>query len=281
MVYEPEILAGEFPRRAERWVRISGYRNARTVRNGPLCATYYTMPAADVDAKGVKLAFFSDLHYTGTPKELQTVLAAVEFLEDFRPDYLLFGGDLAGHTTGLETSFSILERFGKFDCPKLAVPGNWECGKQWIPAQFWIDRYRQYGFRYLNNEMFSDRRCAIYGLGDTSGSELPRRPTWPETAGRQRIILTHRADNAIAIDSRTVTEPLAPLILSGHVHGGQIRLPLIGPVYRKLSRYGARFDYGVYRHTRGDRLVVTSGMGEMTCPIRFLCRREIVLIELQ
>lgn len=281
MAFEPEIVAAEFPGRAERWSRISGYRAVRTVRRGPLCGTYYTLPAANADVKGLKLAFFSDLHYTGTPRELQTVLAAAEFVEDFRPDYLLFGGDLAGHSVGLETSFSALERFRKFDCVKLAVPGNWESGKQWIPAEFWHENYRRYGFRYLDNEIFIDSRCAVYGLGDVSGRALLHRPEWPDTGSRQRIILTHRAANAIAIDSRTIPDPLAPLIFCGHLHGGQVRLPLIGPVYRHLSCYGARFDYGVYRHERGDRMIVTSGMGEMSCPIRFLCRREIVLIELQ
>lgn len=280
MVFEPEIIAGKFPHRAERWTRVSGYRAARTVRNGPLCGTYYTMPAADANVKGLKLAFFSDLHYTGTPKEQQIVLAAVELLEDFRPDYLLFGGDLTVHSMELETSFSALERFRKIDCPKLAVPGNWESGKPWLPPQFWYDKYRRYGFRYLCNEFFSDRRCAIYGLADASGAQLPRRPQWSETGSRQRIILTHRADSVVAIDSRTLSEPLAPLILCGHNHGGQVRLPGIGPLYRRQSCYGARFDYGVYRHSHGERMIITSGMGE-TCPIRFLCRREIVLIELQ
>ena len=282
MPFEPEIVAAKFPERAERWRRISGYHSVRTIRHGALYATSYTVPAADVTVKGVRLAFFSDLHYTGTEKEQRVVLAAAEILEEFRPDYLLFGGDLAGHSNLLETSFFALERFQKFDCEKLAVPGNWESGKQWIPEQFWRDRYRRYGFRYLCNEMFVDRQCAIFGLGDISGAGFPRHPSWPETFGpRQRIILTHRADNAVAIDSWTRQEPLAPLVLCGHLHGGQIRLPGLGPVYRNISGYGARFDYGMYGHTRGDRLIVTSGMGELSCPIRLFCRREIVLIELQ
>ena len=282
MPFEPEIVVAKFPERAERWRRISGYHAARTVRRGLLCGTYYTMPAADVSVKGMKLAFFSDLHYTGTEKEQRIVLTAAELAAEFRPDYLLFGGDLAGDSISLETGFTALERFRKIDCEKIAVPGNWECGKQWIPEQFWRDHYRRYGFRYLNNELFADRRCVFFGLGDLSGSAFPRHPDWPEQgAERQRVILTHRADNAVAIDSRTRRDPLAPLILCGHLHGGHIRLPGIGPLYRNISHYRAKFDYGVYEHTRGDRMIVSSGMGELSCPIRLFCRREIVFIELQ
>ena len=280
MIYEPEIYTARFHGMAERWERISGYSGCRVRRHGPVSGVYYQFPAASPLSKGVRLAFFSDLHYTGTHEEQLNVLAAAELAAEFRPDYLLFGGDIAGHSVDLETSFSGLSYFHKIDCVKLAVPGNWESGKPWVPADFWKNHFCRYGFQYLVNSMYMDRRCAIYGLGDFSGGNRARRPEWPQDVP-QRIILTHRPDNAVAIDSWRRPDPLAPLIFCGHLHGGQIRLPWIGPLYCRSSFYGRTFDYGVYRHNRGDHMVISSGMGELSCPIRFCCRREIVLVELQ
>lgn len=279
MPYEPEIYAARFHGMAERWERISGYSGCEVRRRGPVCGVYYRFPASSPAGKGVKLAFFSDLHFTGTPDEQLVVLGAAEMAKEFAPDYLLFGGDISGHSVDLETSFSGLSYFRKLDCVKLAVPGNWENGKSWIPSSFWYGHFQRYGFQYLNNSMYVDPVCAIYGLGDLSGGNKCRRPEWTEKA-LQRIILTHRPDNAVAIDSWRRQDPLAPLIFCGHLHGGQIRLPYLGPVYCKSSFYGRRFDYGVYRHSRGEHMIISSGMGELSCPIRFCCRREIVFVEL-
>lgn len=280
MIYEPEIYAARFHGMAERWERISGYSSCQVRRHGPICGVYYKFPASSPLSKGMRLAFFSDLHFTGTPEEQLNVLSAAELAAEFRPDYLLFGGDIAGHSVDLETSFSGLSYFRKLDCVKLAVPGNWESGKPWVPASFWHGHYQRYGFQYLSNGMYVDQSCAIYGLGDLSGGNRGRRPEWPKDIP-QRIMLTHRPDNAVAIDSWRRPDPLAPLIFCGHLHGGQIRLPLIGPIYSKSSFYGRTFDYGVYRHARGELMVISSGMGELSCPIRFCCRREIVFVELQ
>ncbi|MBQ7394795.1 MAG: metallophosphoesterase [Lentisphaeria bacterium] len=280
MIYEPEIYTARFHGMAERWERISGYSGCRVRRHGPVSGVYYQFPAVTPLSKGVRLAFFSDLHYTGTQEEQLNVLAAAELAAEFRPDYLLFGGDIAGHSVDLETSFSGLSYFHKLNCVKLAVPGNWESGKPWVPADFWKNHFHRYGFQYLVNNMYMDQRCAIYGLGDFSGGNRARRPEWSPDVP-QRIILTHRPDNAVAIDSWRRPDPLAPLIFCGHLHGGQIRLPWIGPIYSKSSFYGRMFDYGVYRHNRGDHMVISCGMGELSCPIRFCCRREIVLVELQ
>jgi predicted MPP superfamily phosphohydrolase len=69
------------------------------------------------------------------------------------------------------------------------------------------------------------------------------------------------------------------LILSGHTHGGQVRLPLLPPLY--LPRYAGRFVAGHYRVSQHQiPLYVSRGIGTSILPVRFLCRPEIGLFEL-
>lgn len=76
--------------------------------------------------------------------------------------------------------------------------------------------------------------------------------------------------------------PLLPnnpaLTLSGHTHGGQIRLPFIGSLDSIIpSIYGKKYDYG-HIIENGKNLFVTSGLGMTTLPVRFFNRPEIALI---
>jgi predicted MPP superfamily phosphohydrolase len=67
------------------------------------------------------------------------------------------------------------------------------------------------------------------------------------------------------------------LVLSGHTHGGQIRIPGL-PVLVRMSRY--RLDEGHYR-SGGTQLVVSRGLGVTGLPIRIACPPEAVLLTLR
>ncbi len=67
------------------------------------------------------------------------------------------------------------------------------------------------------------------------------------------------------------------LILAGHSHGGQVRLPFYGPV---ILPFGVdRYDLGLF-HTSPGPLYVNPGIGWFPVPIRFNCRPEITVFEL-
>ncbi len=63
------------------------------------------------------------------------------------------------------------------------------------------------------------------------------------------------------------------LILTGHTHGGQIRIPFYGPL-DTLTSIGKRYTSGLYRR-RGSTLYVSRGVGTSGIPIRFCCPPEI------
>ena len=67
------------------------------------------------------------------------------------------------------------------------------------------------------------------------------------------------------------------LTLSGHTHGGQIRLPFVGALFT-ASRYQNKYAQG-YIEEKGEKLIVTRGLGESILPVRFNCKPEIVVIE--
>jgi uncharacterized protein len=67
------------------------------------------------------------------------------------------------------------------------------------------------------------------------------------------------------------------LMLAGHTHGGQVRLPLLGASFVPAMGFFPRYDYGLYR-LGATTLIVSGGLGESGVPLRFNMRPEIALI---
>jgi predicted MPP superfamily phosphohydrolase len=86
------------------------------------------------------------------------------------------------------------------------------------------------------------------------------------------VLLAHEPDIFPRVPARVA------LTLSGHTHGGQIRVPVIWPVFVP-SKYGARFAYGHVVES-GRHLIVSGGLGTSIIPARFGVPPEIVHIEL-
>jgi predicted MPP superfamily phosphohydrolase len=88
------------------------------------------------------------------------------------------------------------------------------------------------------------------------------------------LLLSHSPEIAGALGNRDVD-----LVLSGHTHGGQVRLPFLGAI---LLPAGTRhFEDGWFDVDGGARLHVSRGLGWSGLPIRFLCRPRIDVITLR
>jgi predicted MPP superfamily phosphohydrolase len=90
--------------------------------------------------------------------------------------------------------------------------------------------------------------------------------------GAKRVLLMH-----YPVVVNTLNKAKYDLILAGHAHGGQVRLPLWGAVIVPFAVDG--YELGNYM-TEAGRLHVSSGIGTFFLPVRFFCRPEITLIEL-
>ena len=74
----------------------------------------------------------------------------------------------------------------------------------------------------------------------------------------------------------------ADLMIAGHTHGGQVRIPLLGPVFT-LSQIPRSWASGMTEIVPGRYLIVSRGIGmeRMNAPrMRFLCRPELVVLDL-
>lgn len=92
------------------------------------------------------------------------------------------------------------------------------------------------------------------------------------------ILLYHAPDIAPKISDWPID-----LQLSGHTHGGQVRLPLFGPLFTG-SLYGLRFSSGLYQINQGIRLILSRGLGlegNAAPRVRFLSPPEIGLITIE
>ena len=159
-----------------------------------------------------------------------------------------------------------------------AVLGNHDWA--WSGSQT-EEALREVGIAVLKDEVATTRDdetsqiVHIVGYEDVSSGRNPdfdRLHSKVPTGGAV-IALAHSPDTFKLAGSKAPS-----LMLSGHTHGGQIRLPLMGPLVLPLNH--TRYDRGWF----GDgerRLLVVTGLGTSLPPIRFMCPPEVVVLELE
>lgn len=233
---------------------------------------------------GKSIFFFSDLHLRS--EKIRSIFPAyhawcgggyiqkilLDALTEYAPDYVIFGGDLISEAVWFERAFDLLKTLpGKI---KLAVNGNWDihrCCSLRDPA-LWKKHYDSAGFKLLINENFSSDGIDFYGADDvkTGVTELPREYDFSPNAFR--VLVTHNPDAVPMLKTP------ADLILCGHTHGGQCRLPGYGAL-KTSCIYGKKFEFGSYRHKENNALMlVSAGIGCSFLRIRLFCPPQAYLI---
>ena len=191
------------------------------------------------------------------------------------PDCIAFGGDLAGETAWLRQSLDFLRAIPSGP-HKFAVCGNWELRRSWLPEERWRGLFAEAGFRLLINETAEACGIRFLGLNDAKeGDGLAREAPVPQS--ENVCVLSHNPDSAAAM---LPTDKLkdAPLILCGHTHGGQFRVPGYGAIMTS-SQFGKRLEYGAYRHSStGALMYVTAGIGATWFHARICCPPEVLFV---
>jgi uncharacterized protein len=222
------------------------------------------LPAA---LEGLSLVHLSDLHFTGHVGKayFQEVVRASNALQ---PDLVTITGDLVDKSRYIswipETLGRLESRYGVF-----AVLGNHDIRTD-VPHL--IATLEQCGLVYLGG-----RWQAIDVRGQRlvlAGNELPWRGPAADLSGCPprsdapfRIVLSHSPDQLPWAQQHD-----ADLMLAGHVHGGQIRVPLVGPIFSP-SRDGVRYACGLF-HAPPTILHVSRGISGET-PLRMNCPPEL------
>jgi len=236
-----------------------------------------TVPLVDTPALQDELTIvqLSDLHYLPFTT-LEMVEAAVNAANELAPDLIVLTGDFVTHEAdtifGMTKALSTLKaRHGVF-----AVLGNHDTR---AGARIVRQGLGEAGIEVLHNRgvtlATASGRLNLAGVDDCLWGHPDLGQALDGLASdAPTVLLAHEPD---VIDKFSRQGRFA-LQLSGHTHGGQVRLPLLGtPV---LPRLGEKYVKGRFT-VNGSQLYVNRGVGMVSMPIRFNCPPEITQITLQ
>ncbi len=215
----------------------------------------------------LKIAQLSDLHTRGLGRRERRILA---ILEAEKPDLIVVTGD---SVSSWRTSYpKCREVLARLHAPLgvWLVRGNWE---NWRPVKNERAFYEAAGVRLLVNASQAVQPDVwLVGLDDPwSGTPRPEAALAGVPPGTFTIALFHSPYFFDWMAGR------CNLALAGHTHGGQVRLPLVRPLW--LPGGCGRFLAGWYVE-RGSQMYVSRGLGMSVLPMRFLCRPELAIITL-
>lgn len=233
--------------------------------------------------KPLHVCFVSDMHtsrYGLQERNLQKLLPA-------QTDLLILGGDIASNERNTEAAVQVFRNVSA-SLGRFAVLGNLEHkpGADSYGMQKVLCRE---GFHFLIDEWvripLEGVDLILAGVEDVYSQMSDLRSlvdSLPERAGTLRILISH--------SPQIVLNPLAShfdLVLSGHTHGGQVRIPFWGALYAH-NPLGARFARGMFTpeqlrsvvdYEDPPYLYVSSGVGTGYLRLRFACTPEITLFK--
>lgn len=234
---------------------------------------------------GYRIAHISDLHNAEMGKDNENLL---NILKEAEPDIIAITGDfIDSRRTNVELVLRFTEKALKI-APCYYVTGNNEARV----SEYDVLRN---GLAELGVVVLEDERISLYQNGETitligindpsfntdylfGDSEKVVKAQLQELMNGDNgftLLLSHRSELfEIYADSDV------DLILSGHAHGGQFRLPFIGGLFAPNQGLFPKYDAGLY--TKEDtNMIVSRGIGNSSFPFRFNNRPEVILIKLQ
>jgi len=225
---------------------------------------------------GSRIFFISDIHKR---KLSESYLRNMEG----KADWVLLGGDIMERSVPLDRvreNLNILSRIG----PIYAVYGNHDLKAD--PAGL-AEALKEVGGVLLRNENVplerAGARICLTGVDQPPQKRdgYPRLPELPMgTSDLCRIVIVHDP-----VWIQHVPEKNADLILAGHTHGGQIRIPLLGAI--RLNRFYRKYDcgwFGWYQPgsvVRRPQMLISRGFGNRRVTLRLCCPAEMHLIQLR
>ncbi|MBI3921651.1 MAG: metallophosphoesterase [Armatimonadetes bacterium] len=225
---------------------------------------------------GLHILQLSDVH----SRSVGTRERRVELLvKDLNPDLVVCTGDLLDSGQLRDAPCRWLARLGGAYPPIMAV-GNHDVD---YPLTSAVSRsyLRARGLTVLVNESTRMERDGDYieivGVDDPHAARADL-----DLAMRQvnhdafTILLAHSPDI-----NRQIRQGTIDLVLSGHTHGGQVCLPLIGPLRTNVRKTSREWCTGLTRLNERTTLYVSRGVGVSGVPLRFLCPPELVSITLR
>ena len=242
---------------------------------GLLWAGNFTLGITEVDASsknlpagfdGFRIALITDLHGRSFGKNND---ALVEKTRQAKPDLIALAGDIADETSDLEELAALLPRLAAI-APCCYVTGNHEWRME--NRKEWFRLLERCGITRLENEFVT----LSHGPRDQKTPEALLGEIHAENPDAYTIVLCHRNDQL-----ERMARLSADLVLSGHAHGGVVRLPFVGAIFGTHYEFFPDYTAGLYTLGRTS-LVVSRGLGgSRRIPVRIGNRPEIPVITLR
>ena len=228
--------------------------------------------------RGMRVVQISDFHYAEF-SEGWFVREVVDQVNRLKPDMVVLTGDFVSYGP-LPKSYArrhagpCAEILSKIECPlRYAIMGNHDC---MVGEHYVIGPLKETGISVLLNEAVplerEGQRLWLAGLDSADQRKSHPEQAIPRAGGEPIIVLAHEPDILPEI-----AKYKADLMLSGHTHGGQVRLPFLGAVV--LPPLGKKYPEGLFRYGE-TQLYVNRGIGTVGMPFRLNCPPEITVLTL-
>jgi uncharacterized protein len=237
----------------------------------------YYNPKIPSEFDGYRIAVISDLHYGSLDPEFWIRWVLERTMKE-NPDLIVGVGDYvkkSRHDEELLAVWPLINNLRAKD-GVLLVNGNHD---HWANDKLTRHLLRDSGKSIENKSKWirkSNAKILIAGLGD-----LWENPTNPDsvlntsTENSFRIVIAHNPDSSNLKHKQKVD-----LYLTGHTHGGQVRIPIFdySPI---LPVKNSNFDKGMKKNRYKEDVFISAGIGWSILPIRFFCRSEVPIITLR
>lgn len=221
---------------------------------------------------GFKIIHLSDIHHSPFTS-IEHIKRAVKIANRLKPDMFILTGDYVSHETQYIAPVArvlgkLRSEFGTYACL-----GNHD---HWTDAELVTKHFRQEGINLLINEGFRfECRGGSFWLAGVDDHMVGRTDVPAALKGsypdEMKLLLAHNP-----IIFRKAVRAGIDLTLSGHTHGGQVKIR--DTEKRILPR--RRLSSGLHRR-KSSQIYITRGIGTVVLPVRYQCPPEISLLDLR
>lgn len=245
-------------------------------QNKHLETTHYTYAAEQlgVDLDGYRIVQISDLHNAKFGKNNQKL---VDRIRECEPDMIVLTGDLVdSNHTNVDRAVQFVDEIVKI-CPVYYVTGNHEYWLEKSEYDELMDGLIGAGVVILDDQVVEisrgDAKFRLVGLDDKSLTDGTLEALLSDEK-EFTVVLAHEPQYLVRYASSGVD-----LVLSGHAHGGQFRLPFVGGIVAPDQGFLPEYTAGEY-YMNGTEMIVSRGLGNSVIPVRLFNFPEIVCVDL-
>lgn len=245
-------------------------------QNRHLETTYYTYKAEQLgaDLEGYRIVQISDLHNVKFGKNNQKL---VDRIRECEPDMIVLTGDLVdSNHTNVDRAVQFVDEIVKI-CPVYYVTGNHEYWLEKSEYDELMDGLVSAGVVILDNQVVEisrgDAKFRLVGLDDRSLADGTLEALLSDEK-ELTVVLAHEPQYLARYAGTGVD-----LVLSGHAHGGQFRLPFVGGIVAPDQGFLPEYTAGEY-YMNGTEMIVSRGLGNSVIPVRLFNYPEIVCVDL-